>query len=256
MPIIESSGKASLLVSETGALRVFTMRVDVEPFNDPRVREAIRLVADRPQLVELAFSAQGRIGNDVPSPFDPCHNATLPQRTADIERARQLLKEAGKEGLAVELVTAPVQAGLVEISQVLAEQARAAGIEITVRQVDPGTFYGEQYLQWPFAVDWYPSLPYLKQVALSHASDAPFNETHWNDAEYEALYRKALSTVEDQARCEIVQQMQQIEYERGGCLVFGFPNLVDAYSNAVTGFVPHVSGASLSYFAFETVSFV
>lgn len=256
MPIIEGSGTSSLLVSKTGALRMFTMRVDLEPFNDPRVREAVRLVADRPQLVELAFSGQGRIGNDVPSPFDPCYNTGLPQRATDIERAKQLLKDAGKEGLTVELVTAPVQAGLVEMSQVLAEQARAAGITINVRQVDPGTFYGEQYLQWPFAVDWYPSLTYLKQVALSQASGAPFNETHWKDDEYEQLYLSALSTVDNEARCKIVQKMQDIEYQRGGNLIFGFPDLVDAYSNTVTGFVPHVAGASLSYFAFERVSFV
>lgn len=256
MPVIEASGIADLLVSETGALRLFTMRVDVEPFSDPRVREAIRLVADRKQLIDVAFSGQGRIGNDITSPFDPCYNSELPQRSVDIERAKQLLKEAGKENLTVELVTTGVQAGLVEMSQVLAEQARAAGITIDIRKVDPGTFYGPDYLKWPFAVDWYPALPYLKQVGSSLSATAPFNETHFNDEEYDALFSEALGTVDDNARCEIVHQMQQIEYDRGGYLIFGFPNIVDAYAHTVTGFVPHRFGQPLSYFEFERISFV
>lgn len=256
MLVVEGSGTSKLLLSDTGALRIFTMRVDVEPFNDPRVRQAIRLVADRNQLVELAFSGQGRVGNDIPAPYDPAYNSDLPQRKQDIEAAKKLLAEAGKENLTVELVTAPIQAGLVEMALVLAEQAKQAGITVNVRQVDAGTFYGEQYLKWPFAVDWYPGLTYLKQVALSQVKNAPFNETHWNDPEYQALYEKALGTIDDNARHEILKQMQKIEYDRGGVLIFGFPNQIDAHASTVTGFAPHVVGVPLSNFGFNRASFL
>jgi hypothetical protein len=37
------------------------------------------------------------------------------------------------------------------MATVLAEQARAAGVTITLRQVDSATFFGPDYLHWPFS---------------------------------------------------------------------------------------------------------
>jgi peptide/nickel transport system substrate-binding protein len=45
--------------------------------------------------------------------------------------------------------------GIVEAAQVLAEQAKGAGVTISVRKVDPGTYYGDNYLKWRFAQDYW-----------------------------------------------------------------------------------------------------
>jgi peptide/nickel transport system substrate-binding protein len=41
------------------------MRIDQAPFNDVRVRQAMRLIVNRPQMVEQVLSGQGRIANDM-----------------------------------------------------------------------------------------------------------------------------------------------------------------------------------------------
>ena len=51
---IEQQG-ASPLISETGAWVPFTMRVDVAPFSDVRVRQALRLIVDRQQMIDQAL---------------------------------------------------------------------------------------------------------------------------------------------------------------------------------------------------------
>ena len=168
-------------MSETGAWQPFTMRVDQAPFDDKRVRQAMRLIVDREQMIQQALSGQGRVANDLYSPFDPAYNKDLAQREQDLEEAKSLLKQAGQSDLRVELVTAPVFQGLVEAAQVLAEQAKGAGVAIKVRKVDSGTFYGDNYLKWGFAQDFWFTRTYLGQVAQGSLKNSPFNETHWND---------------------------------------------------------------------------
>src|SRR5436305_6808996 len=106
------------------------MRVDQAPFSDVRVRQAMRLIVNRPQMVEQVLSGQGRIANDMYSPFDPFYASSLPQRHQDIEQAKALLKQAGHENLSVTLTTAPVFQGIVQAAQVFAQQASQAGVNV------------------------------------------------------------------------------------------------------------------------------
>ena len=141
------------------------MRVDQAPFDDVRVRQAFRLIVDREQMVQQVLSGHGSVANDLYARYDPVYASDLPQRQQDLEQAKSLLKQAGREGLSVELVTAPVFQGIVEAAQVFAEQAKGAGVNVKVRKVDSGTFYGDNYLRWPFAQDFWASRVYLSQVA-------------------------------------------------------------------------------------------
>lgn len=251
--VIEGNQQLSLLESETSGFHPFTMRVDQAPFDDPKVRQAFRLIVDREEMVNQVLAGHGTVGNDMYSRYDACYPDDIPQRTQDIAKAKQLLKEAGQENLEIELVTSPVAAGFVEAAQVFAEQAKEAGVTVKVNKVDPGVFYGDQYLQWTFAQDFYFTHGYLSQVQAGSMPNAPYNETHWSDPEWVAIVEEALQTVEDDKRCDLIKQAQAIEFERGGYIVWGFPNSVDAHSTKVHGFEPDKSGIPLTGFRFRQV---
>ena len=244
------------LVARTGAWLPFTMRVDQAPFDDKRVRQAMRLIVDRKQMIAQALSGQGDVANDLYSPFDPCYAEGLPQRVQDLDQARSLLKAAGHDGLKLELVTSGIAAGVVEAAQVLAEQARGAGVAITVRKVDSGVFYGEQYLKWPFAQDFWFTRDYLQQVANCALPTSPFNETHWNSEPFQKLIAEGRRTLDKAKRCEILRQAQTIEHDEGGYLIWGFRNQIDAHSAKVTGFTPSRTGTPLGNYDFAAVHFV
>lgn len=243
------------LVAQTGAWLPFTMRVDQAPFDDVRVRQAMRLIVDRKQVIAQALSGQGDVANDMHSPFDPCYAADLPQRIQDLDQAKSLLKAAGRDGLQVELVTSGVAAGVVEAAQVLAEQARGAGVAITVRKVDPGVFYGDQYLKWTFAQDFWFTRDYLQQVASCALPTSPFNETHWNNEAFQKLIAEGRRTLDKTKRCAILHEAQKIEHDEGGYIVWGFRNQVDAYSAKVAGFEPAKTGTPLGNYNFAAVHF-
>jgi peptide/nickel transport system substrate-binding protein len=245
-----------VLTSETGAWQPFTMRVDAAPFSDVRVRQAMRLIADREQLIQQALSGQARVGNDLYAPFDPAYDKDLPQRKQDLAQAKSLLKAAGQSDLRVELVTAPVFQGIVEAAQVLAQQATGAGVTIKVRKVDSGAFYGDNYLKWPFAQDFWFTRTYLGQVAQGSLKQSPFNETHWNDPEFTKLISQARAELDEGKRTDLLHAAQKLEYDKGGYIVWSFSNQVDAYSAKLGGFQPAKSGVPLTNYGFGKVGFV
>jgi peptide/nickel transport system substrate-binding protein len=218
------------------------MRVDTAPFNDVRVRQAMRLLANRPQMVQLALGGYGTVGKDIASPFDPAYDKALPQRHQDIQQAQSLLKAAGQSNLNVDLVTAPVINGIVDACTVFAQNASAGGVKVNVKVVDSGVLYGPQYLKWPFSVDYYSGSGYLQQTALWMLPTSPYNETGWPDAahqQFTALYNQARQTVDDTKRAAIIHQMQQMEYDAGGAIIWGFTDHVDGYTSKVAGLNPH-----------------
>jgi len=249
---VQGEGK-NILLSAGGGWNPFTMRIDTGTFKDVRLRQAMRLVVDRPQMLDLVFGGFGTVGNDLFGIWAPEYDHSLPQRHQDIDQAKSLLKAAGAEGLHVTLVTADIAAGTVLAAQVFAQQASAAGIHVSVDDVTVNDFYGTNYLKWQFAQDYWFYNFYLPQVSLATLPSASFNETHWDNSRYNSLYAQAIAAVDASLRTEIAHEMQQIEYNEGGYIIPFFPPVIDGYSPNVGGLVPSKIGLSLNAYDFKNV---
>jgi len=243
--VVNGHGGTKVLESPSAAWTPICMRVDAAPFDDVRVRQAFRLIANRPQMIQQALSGHGRIGNDLYAPLDEAFASDLPQRKQDIDKAKSLLKAAGKEGLSVDLQTTNGALGMNEGAQVFAQQAKAAGVNVNVKILDSGAFYGDQYLKWPLSTDFWGSRNYLSQVAAGSLPTSPYNETHWPDTKdnkFLSLYQQALKTVDRENRASIMHEMQKMEYDNGGYIIWGFSTLLDGYSTKVKGLKPGDKG--------------
>jgi peptide/nickel transport system substrate-binding protein len=256
MAALSGASGVHTVASRSGGFQPFTMRVDQPPFNDVRVRQAMRLLVNRQQLIDSALDGYGSVGNDVFSPYDPDFNHGLQQRQQDIPQAKFLLKQAGQENLTVSLTTSPIATATVSLATVLTEQAKAAGVTIKLNQVPSGTFFGTQYLQWPFAQDYWGYSPYLSQVAYCMLPTSPFNETHEASSQYISLYNAANATLDVAKRKPIEYEMQQIDYTNGGYVIAAFNDLLDAYSTKITGYSTATMGEPLTNFGYENFGFV
>jgi peptide/nickel transport system substrate-binding protein len=231
--------------SPAGSIVPFTMRVDQAPFNNVNVRQALRLLVDRQQLIDSALDGFGSEAYDVFGPFDQDFDRAL-VRQVDIPHAKYLLKKAGHENLSVELVTSAVATGTVAMATVLAEQARVAGVTITLKEVPSSTFFGSSYLNWTFSQDYYDYSPYLPQSSQSMLPTSPFNETHTKNTRYTKLYDQANATLDEGLRKEIVTEMQLFDFDEGGYIIPAYVNSLDAYSTKLRGYGPAKVGQPLS----------
>jgi peptide/nickel transport system substrate-binding protein len=257
-PQLAALGTASgvrTLPSHSGAITPFTMRVDQAPFNDVRVRQALRLLVDRRQFIDSALDGYGVVASDVFSPYDPDFDASL-RREQDIPQAKALLKQAGHEHLTVTLVTSPAATSMVAMATVLAEQATAAGVTINISNVPSSTFFGKNYLSWTFSQDFYSYNPYLAQVAQSMLPTSPFNETHTDSPTLNNLYKQANATLNASTRKQIEHEMQLYDFNEGGYIIPAYIDSLDAYSTQITGYSPSAAGVPLSGLDFEKWSFV
>jgi peptide/nickel transport system substrate-binding protein len=251
---LASASGVKTVASHTGAITPFTMRVDQAPFNDVNVRQALRLLVDRQQLINSGLAGYGVVANDVFSPYDPNFDHSL-HREQDIAQAKFLLKKARQENLTVTLTTSPAATGMVSMATVLAEQATAAGVTIKLDNVPSSTFFGKNYLSWTFSQDFYNFSPYLAQVAQSMLSASPFNETHTNNPTLNNLYKQANATLSESTRKQIEYEMQQFDFMQGGYIIPAYIDALDAYSTKITGYSPSAVGQPLSQFDFEKWSF-
>ncbi len=247
------SGGAKVVVSHAGGFTPFTVRVDQAPFDDVRVRQAFRLIANRPQMDAVVFEGHGTLGNDIFSPYDPEYDRSIPQRHQDINKAKSLLAAAGREGLTVELVTSDIAQGTIAVAQVFAQQASAANVTVNLRQVTVTEFYGSNYLKWSFAQDYWYYSSYLPQVGQATLPGSPFNETHFDNARYNTLYREAVATLDQAKQADIVHEMQQIDWTEGGYIIPYFPPVIDGHGAKVQGVVPSETGLSLNSYGFRSM---
>src|SRR6185312_5255284 len=158
-------------------------------------------------------------------PFDPAFNSDLPQREQDAGQAKSLLKQAGQEGLQVQLFTGDDVPGNGPAAATLfVEQAKKAGVDVKVVKKSP--FYGDDYLSYPFAQDFWNTRNYLPQAAVCALKGGTYNETHFDKAsvypKFAGLIGSAQRETDESKRNTLIQDAQKIEYDEGGYIIWGF----------------------------------
>ena len=94
--LLSKTPKIQVVRAPGGWFSVLAMQVDKAPYDNPDLRMALMLAADREQMLKALFSGYGTAGNDHPiPPTDPFFNKELPQRKYDPDKAAFHFKKAG-----------------------------------------------------------------------------------------------------------------------------------------------------------------
>jgi peptide/nickel transport system substrate-binding protein len=206
------------------------MRVADGPFADPDVREAIRLAVDRPKLVRNALNGYGIVANDILGTGDPLYvGDDLGQRARDLEAARDLLRRASFDlAGSYELFTTSDTPGLIESATLFATQMKDVGVRVKVVRQDSAAFYDKTWLKAPlYMTYWGTNDSVLFFVGRTMTSKAAQNETAWKDKRLDSLYRRAIGDPSEKHRADAVRDLQRLQHEAGGYVVWGMADGLD-----------------------------
>ena len=212
----------SVTLLETAASNSMTISfwVDTKPFDNPKVREALKLVVDRQAMIDTVLLGFGEAGADNPVPVGNPNSYVKEAPKQDIEKAKALLAEAGyKDGLKFDLYTAEGVPGMVRMAQVYAEQAKAAGIEINVIVTPAESFWDDVWLKQSAVTSAWSMRPPGEGLAVAYTQSAKWKETHWERPDYDAMLLKANTTVDNAERQKLFQQTGELLAKEGGVVL-------------------------------------
>lgn len=230
------------VVRHPGAtLYPLVMRTDTPPFNDNRVREAVRNALDREQLLKVAFLGQGKVGNDLISPQDPAA-PNIPQRTRNLDKARALMAEAGlAKGVDVTLTSTTLYPGMDSAAELIGKQLADIGIRVKVTMAPPDTYFQDVYAQNPFYVGYLGGIPFLDITQAVLSPNSPTNETAWNDRAWNDELATAVADPDSAERTARLGKLQTTLRDKGGYAVWGAADRLDLAAPGVSG-VPESIG--------------
>jgi peptide/nickel transport system substrate-binding protein len=105
---------------------------------DARVREAFELALDRDAIVKVVMEGEAVAGNQWVAPTNRFYGKSAPAPKRNVERARQLLKEAGVSNPSFTLMT-PTTSDAQRIAQVVQAMAKDAGFDIKIQSTEFAT---------------------------------------------------------------------------------------------------------------------
>ena len=214
----------------SGAAITMPMHCNKAPFDNVDVRNALKLAIDREEIINKIAFGTAIPGNDFHVSPNMPYWPDLPQRKYDPDQAKSLLKKAGAEGLSVELTTADsVYSGAVDMCVLYAEQAKKAGINITVKRSPNDGYYSDVWLKHPFCmVQWGARPTPDVMLSLAYKSDAAWNESFWQNARFNELLLQAKAELDQAKRTQMYNEMCQLARDDGGTIIPMFTNFVYA----------------------------
>lgn len=229
-----------------GGWNPIVMRTDTPPFNDVRVRKALRILADRNALLQTILGeGNGTIACDAPVwPGDPYYSNDL-TCPANPDEARELLRAAGFEnGLTLDLYTSAVEPTMIPLAEAYQAQAAKVGVTVNIRVAPADGYWTNVWLKpnRPFVVGNWGQRPADQVLNEVFRSGAKWNETAWNRPDFDALLDEARRTPTFEGRKAVYAKAQQLLSDEGGAFIPFFKYETRAYSTSLqnVGAVPDI----------------
>src|SRR5262245_51962332 len=234
VPAVGSQGllndpNLQIITARSCACEQVHMRVDMDPFKDKRVRQAVALTIDRENIVKGLFQGRGSVGNDSPfAPVFPSTDTTVEQRRQDLAKAKELLAAAGvPNGFKVKLTTE----NYLEIPQyaVLIQNAcKKVGIEIELNVEAQDAYYGKAVFGQS---DWLDSVIGITDyghrgvpnVLLSAPlkSEGAWNSAHFKNKDYDQLVADYIKALDLGAQKTVAGKIQRLLLDETP-IIFGY----------------------------------
>ena len=185
------------------------MNQQKEPFNNVKVRKALAYAVDSNQVIMAERT--DKLADNTRSPIPPIHPAheNVMKYDQDIEKAKQLLAEAGYERVKTKLYTTP---GTTE-AQVIQQLVKPAGFDIELVELEWGSFLDN--VESGNAPLWYSG--WTGSASAYSLLNLFHSESQWNwytgfysNKEFDRTFEAANREPDPEKRNELYKKCQRI----------------------------------------------
>lgn len=204
----------------SGEWRGIVFRYDIPPFDDHRIRKAVRIAVDRQKIMQLVSGSDGgELSCDSPVwPGDPYRsNHQCPR---NLELAKKLMTEAGyPNGISFDLYTSSIEPEFIPLAEAYQQQAAQAGIRVTIRRVPADSYWQSYWKQVPAMLIRWCQRPADQVLNEIFRSGALWNDTGMAEPEFDQMLDLARSEFQLKKRTSIYHQLQNFLYNNGGTFI-------------------------------------
>jgi peptide/nickel transport system substrate-binding protein len=214
-------------------------RTDIKPFDDVRVRKAVRIAANRQQMVDLVLGPKGGVVTcDHPVWTGDQYRTELscPQ---DIDEAKRLLAEAGyPDGIEIDVITSDIKPLWINMVQVYQQQVALAGITVNLVKVPADGYWSDIWMKEPVISTGWGQRPADQVFNEAYRSTASWNESFLKLPEFDKKLDMARQELDFDKRKALYGELQKMLFEKGGTFIPFHVNQVVVLSNRVSGIAP------------------
>lgn len=220
-----------------------TMMFNTEKIPDPKVRQAIAYALDRPQIVEKLLKGYGEVVDGPYTSINPYLDKNLEKYSYNVEKAKQLLQEAGWDFNRELSFVVPLGNKVREQSaDILTQNLQAIGLKVKVTTYDFPTI-----MQKAKAGDYELLLMGLTftldpEVSSLYSSIGSFNFMKYKNPKVDELLLKGKAEPNADKRKEIYAELQKIWNTDVPLITLYSDNEFSAISKQVTNGEPKVFG--------------
>lgn len=235
------------------------MRTDREPFDDPKVREAVSRAINREELVQSLYKGNAVVANGPLPPILFGYDSTLEPYGYDQEKAKQLLAEAGyneSNPLKFELMSYPNPrpynaVGGDSLATAIQGYLKQVGVEVTItsaawsehkENVKNGK--GEAFLYGWIGDNGDPDNFLYALLSSSQIGEGRLNEAKYSNKEFDDLLMQAQQTSNNDERVQLYSEAQHILVKDAPWVFISHSMDMAATGKTITGFSIHPTGVA------------
>ena len=137
----------------------------------------------------------------------------------NIDEAKALLAEAGYNGEPLILNISDFCPDWTPLAEVYQQQAALAGINLEIEIHPSDGYWTDAWMVEPLTATCWPESPADQILNTAFRTGTPWNETFWNNSNFDALLDTARSELDFKTRQAIYQEAQQLIWEDGGAMI-------------------------------------
>ncbi|MBK0419794.1 ABC transporter substrate-binding protein [Leucobacter sp. CSA1] len=247
LPQFEDSGEFTINDGQSTTKELLAFNDRVEPFDDPRVRQAIYSAIDREKLLNAIWGDYGTVIGSMVPPSDPWYEDLNDLNPYDPDRSEQLLEEAGlPDGFSFTLDT-PSYDPHPAVAEFLQSELGKIGVDVQINTISADEWYTKVFQEHDF-----------EATLQEHVNDRDVvwygnPDFYWgyDNPQVSAWIEQAEQASSEEEQTELLKQAnRQIAGDAASAWLYLYPQVVVA-SNSVSGYP--VNGLNSQFFAYNIV---